>query len=334
MARALHQQLLCTLGITAAGISVAVIARAVVRRRHRIHFAGRVAIVTAGARGLGLLIAEELGRRGANVAICGRTSDAVDEAAQKLRQKGVKVIARTCDLGDRAQAGAFVDDVALEWGRIDVLVNNAGVIHVEPAQSVALDALEQGMRLNFCSAANTTFAALPFLMEQAGQARIANVTSIGGRIAVPHLLGYSASKFALLGLSEGLVAELDRSGVRVTSIVPWFSLGMLPGLSVDPRRAARRIVGAIQYGDPILHVGVASAVAARLHAVAPWLFAELRHLMNRALPAPHDHPEPARLGREIDTPLQGSVPLYVGDEAARENNEAPPRAQEMPPGVA
>jgi short-subunit dehydrogenase len=108
------------------------------------------------------------------------------------------------------------------------------------------------------------------------------LTSIGGRIGVPHLLGYSASKFALLGLREGLAAEFDRSGVRVTSIVPWlmrtgscqnaelagkpqremkwFSLGMLPGLSVDPRRAARQIVDAIQHGDPILHVGVASAI--------------------------------------------------------------------------
>jgi hypothetical protein len=75
-------------------------------------------------------------------------------------------------------------------------------------------------------------------------------------------------------------------------------------------------------------------VAARLHGVAPRLFAELMRLMTRALAAPHDHPEPARLGRDIHTPLQGSAPLYVGDEAARENTEAPPRAQEMPAGVA
>jgi NAD(P)-dependent dehydrogenase (short-subunit alcohol dehydrogenase family) len=333
------------LGIAAVGVAAAAIGRALVRRRHKIHFAGRVAIVTGGSRGLGFLIAQELGRRGASVAICGRTLEAVDEAEQKLRHQGVKVIARACDLGDRAQASAFVEHVALTWGRIDVLVNNAGVIHVEPAQSVTLDGLEQAMRSNFWSAANTTFAALPFLMEQPGLARIANVASIGGRVAVPHLLGYSASKFALLGLSEGLGAELDRSGVRVTTIVPWlmrtgshqnaefagkperelawFSLGMLPGVSVDARRAARRIVAAIQHGDPLLHVGVASAVAARLKGVAPGLFGRLMRVMNRALPAPDDHPEPARRGRDIDTPL------HVADGAARRNNEEP-RARAEP----
>jgi NAD(P)-dependent dehydrogenase (short-subunit alcohol dehydrogenase family) len=349
MTRASRQKVLRTLGAgaaVAAGVALAAIGRAVVRARRRLHLRGRVAIVTGGTRGLGLLIAEELGRRGMKVAICGRTPEAVVEAAERLRRRGVPVIAWACDLGERAQADAFVERVALAWGRIDVLVNNAGVIHVEPAQSLTLDGLEEVMRSNFWSAANMTFAALPFLMEHPGRARIGNVTSLGGRIAVPHLLGYSVSKFAMLGLSEGLAAELHRSGVLVTSILPsvmrtgshqnaeyagdperemeWFSLGMRPLLSVDAHRAALRIVDAIEHGDPLLHVGVASAVATRLHGLAPRLFTELMRVVNRALPAPDDHPKAARRGRDIDTPLQGSKRLEAADQAARENNEAPP----------
>src|SRR5262245_43226697 len=177
------------LGVAALlGAATVALARAALQRARRLDLTGRVAIVTGGSRGLGLLIAEELGRRGARVAICGRSRSALDAAERRLREQGIDVLARPCDLGDREQARIFVERAALEWGRVDVVVNNAGAIHVEPAQTVTLDGIEEAMRSNFWSAANTTFAALPHLAERAGDARLVNVTSIGGRVAVPHLL--------------------------------------------------------------------------------------------------------------------------------------------------
>ena len=348
MARTAHPALRA-LGRAVAGLSLLALARAAYRRARRLDLTGRVAIVTGGSRGLGLLIAEELGRRGARVAICGRDQGALDEAERRLREQGIEVLARRADLGDRGQAALFVERVSMEWDRLDILVNNAGVIHVEPAESVTLESIEEAMRSNFWSAVNTTFAALPLLRAQGRGARVVNITSIGGRVAVPHLLGYSASKFALVGFSEGLAAELARSGVRVTTVIPWlmrtgsfynaefagdaraelawFSISSsLPLLTISARRAARRVVRALQQSEAIVHLGMPAALLARVHGVAPGLTVRLLGLVNRLLPRPAAQPEASRRGREIPSPLSGSAIRRLGDLAARENNEAPPPA--------
>jgi short-subunit dehydrogenase len=344
MARA-SRSLLRTLVAAAAGLSLAALVRAAVRRAHRIDLAGRVAVVTGGSRGLGLLIAEELGRRGARVAICGRDPRALEAATQRLRAQGIEVLARTCDLGSRRQAEDFIEAVTTAWGRIDVLVNNAGVIHVEPAETATLASLDEAMRSNFYAAVHATFAALPALRRHEG-ARLVNVTSIGGRVAVPHLLGYSASKFALMGFSEGLSAELGRSGVRVVTVVPglmrtgsyynaefagqaarehaWFSASAsLPLVTVGARRAARRIVRAIERGERLAYVGWPAAVASLAHGIAPRLTMAAMALVDRMLPSPVRPAEGPRRGREIPSALHGSALLALGDRAARANNEEP-----------
>jgi short-subunit dehydrogenase len=342
MARRSHT-LLRALGGAALGLSIAALARAA--RRPRLHLDGRVAVVTGGSRGLGLLLADEIGRRGARVAICGRDLRALEAAERRLSALGIEVIAHRCDLGDRGQAEAFIARVVEAWGRVDVLINNAGMIHVEPAQTTTLDHLEEAMRSNFWSAAHTTFAALPHLRAQR-DARIVNVTSIGGRVAVPHLLGYSASKFALLGFSEGLDAELRSSGLRVITVIPglmrtgsyhnaefggrmeqeiaWFSVSSsLPLLTVGARRAARRIVRAIEKGERLVYVGWPAAVASLAHGVAPGLVMRAAEIADRLLPAPDGVTEVPARGRDIASPLRGTRLVRLGERAARENNENP-----------
>ncbi|APR85570.1 3-oxoacyl-[acyl-carrier protein] reductase [Minicystis rosea] len=338
-----------TLGAAAAGLSLLAIARLARRRMRRLDLSGRVAIVTGGSRGLGLLIAEELGRRGARVAICGRDQSALDEAEKRLREQGIDVLARRADLGDRGQAEVFVERAALEWERVDILVNVAGVIHVEPAATTTLESVDEAMRSNFWSAAHATFAALPHLRAQGRNARVVNVVSIGGRVAVPHLLGYSASKFALAGFSEGLAAELLREGIRVTTVFPWlmrtgsfynaefggdqkrelawFRAGAsLPLLTVGARRAARRIVRAARDGETIVHLGAPSAILARVHGLAPALAVRALSLVNRFLPSADGATESARRGREIEGAGRIGRIFGFGERAARANNEQPPQA--------
>lgn len=330
------------------GALALVFARALVRRARRIDLYGKVAIVTGGSRGLGLLIAEEMGRRGARVAICGREAAAVERASAMLSNEGIEVLARSCDLGDRHQAEAFVREVEHHYGRIDVLVNNAGIIRVAPVSAMSADDVDDAMHASFASAQNMSFAALPALRRQRGEARIANVTSIGGRVAVPHLLGYSAAKFALIGFSEGLSAELAKEGIRVTTVVPWlmrtgsfynaemggdraaelawFSAGSsLPLVTIDARRAARAIVAAVEEGQPFLTLGLFSKLASLVHGVMPGLVVRMMGIMNRLLPEA-DGQRGAAKGRDVDAPWLASRLFSLGNRAAHQNNEEPPSA--------
>ena len=345
MARA-AQSSVRVLGAALSALALLALVRAARRRARYRGLAGKVAIVTGGSRGLGLLIAEELGRRGARVVICGRDQAALEEAERRLTEQGIEVLARRADLGERGQAETFVERAALEWDRLDIVINNAGVIHVEPAESVGVDSLDEAMRSTFWSAAFTTLAALPHLRERAPEARVVNIVSLGGRLAFPHMLGYSAAKFALAGLSEGLSAELDRSGVRVTTVIPglmrtgsfynaefagdapaelaWFrALSSLPMISIDARRAARRVVRALVDGETVVHLGLAAALGARLHGLAPSLVVRAMRLVSRLLPGAPAVPSPPRRGRDIPSSPRLRGLDARGERAARANNELP-----------
>ncbi|WP_437950435.1 SDR family NAD(P)-dependent oxidoreductase [Sorangium sp. So ce296] len=335
----------------AAALGAAALARTAFRALRRLDLRGRVVVITGGSRGLGLLLAEEFGRHGARVAIAGRDPGALERAEQRLRALGVEVHAVACDLGDRAAAEAFIDGVARAFGRIDVLVNNAGVIQVAPMQDLRVEELEEAMRSNYWSAVYATRRALPHLEKQGRAARIVNVTSIGGRVAVPHLLGYNASKFAMMGFSESLQAELSYGsarGPRVTTVIPgpmrtgsiynaefggdprrefgWFGLASsIPLATIDARRAARRVVAAAREGRAEVKLGLSSHLLSWAHGVAPQMTVRLMGLVNALLPAPRGAAGTTR-GRDLRAPAQGSTLLRLSNEAARRNNEAPPEA--------
>ncbi|WP_437285185.1 SDR family NAD(P)-dependent oxidoreductase [Sorangium sp. So ce406] len=335
----------------AAALGAAALARTAFRAMRRLDLRGRVVVITGGSRGLGLLLAEEFGRHGARVAIAGRDAGALDRAAQRLRALGIEVHAAACDLGDRAAAEAFIDGAARAFGRIDVLVNNAGVIQVAPMQDLSVEELNEAMRSNYWSAVHTTLSALPHLEKQGRAARIVNVVSIGGRVAVPHLLGYNASKFAMMGFSESLQAELSHGsarGPRVTTVIPgpmrtgsiynaefggnqqlefgWFGLASsIPVATIDARRAARRVVAAAREGRPEVKLGLSAHLLSWAHGIAPQVTVRLMGLVNALLPAPRGVEGTTR-GRDLRTPAQRSVLLRLSNEAARRNNEVPPEA--------
>jgi NAD(P)-dependent dehydrogenase (short-subunit alcohol dehydrogenase family) len=314
----------------------AVAAREIARRRVDYRFDGKVALVTGGSRGLGFAIADELLGEGARVVICARDEQRLERARDLLSGRG-DVDARRCDVSDRAAVERLVADI----GRVDVLVNNAGVIGVGPIETQRVDDFRELHDIMFWGVVYPTLAVLPQMLER-GEGRIANVTSIGGKISVPYLLPYNAAKYAAVGFSEGLRAEVAGNGVAVTTIVPglmrtgsyvaalfkgrretlyrlFAPLSALPVSTVSGRRAARKVVAAIRRGDPELIFTAHANLAARLNGVAPATTQRVLSGIARVLPA-GGTPEPLS-GLELDPAIDRSLLLTLGRKARADLNQ-------------
>jgi NAD(P)-dependent dehydrogenase (short-subunit alcohol dehydrogenase family) len=202
-----------------AGLGVGLVGWRILRDTLAEDLFGQVALVTGGSRGLGLLLAQELGRQGCRVVICARDADELDVARREIADRGIEVLAITCDVGDPDAVGRMLAEVATRFGPVDILVNNASILQVGPLVQMSPRDFIDAHNANFWGVVHPTLAALPAMMAR-GRGRIVNITSIGGRISVPHLLPYGVAKFAAVGFSEGLRAELARYGVSVTTVVP------------------------------------------------------------------------------------------------------------------
>jgi short-subunit dehydrogenase len=309
---------------------------------------GEVAIVTGASRGLGLELARELARRSARLVICARHQEELDRAAVLLRAAGAEVTALACDLSEPGTAQRLVDAATGAYGRLDIVVNNAGIIQVTPLSDARFQDFETAVRTMALAPAELTLAALP-LMRRQGHGRIVNITSVGGKVSVPHLLPYCTAKFAAVAFSEGLRAELGARPVTVTTAVPglmrtgshlraqfrgqqekeftWFSLGdALPPLSMDASRAARRIISAMCARKAEVILTPLAQVAARGAAVFPGLTARLLHAFAAALPAEPGAPSGLAEGRRLRPAMQQQAfdrVTALARSAARRLNEAP-----------
>ncbi|HEY3012709.1 MAG TPA: SDR family NAD(P)-dependent oxidoreductase [Gemmatimonadales bacterium] len=307
---------------------------------------GRTVLITGGSRGLGLALAREMAGRGARLAICGRDPESLERARTSLARLGAEVIAVPCDVTDQGSVQGLVEQVRGRLGPIDVLINNAGVIEVGPAETMSLADYQEAMATNFWGMLYPTLAVLPEMRERK-TGRIVNITSIGGKLGIPHLLPYSASKFAAVGFSQGLRAELAGEGIKVVTVVPglmrtgsprnaifrgqhrseyaWFSISdALPGLSISAERAARRIVEACRRGDAEVLFPVTARVAAVASALAPGLTADLLGVVDRLLPEAGAPPAARRKGAESQSWLSPSWLTRLGDRAARKYNQMAP----------
>ncbi|MEZ0540897.1 SDR family NAD(P)-dependent oxidoreductase [Fibrella arboris] len=327
------------------GVGALVAFRAVQRRNRKIDFREKVVVITGGSRGLGLVMARQLAREGARLAICARTQETLDTAASELHTYGGEVYTHACDLTSKTALAGFFEAVNQQLGPVDVLINNAGVIMAGPYANTTDDDFHDAMNTNFWAAYHATNAVLPD-MQQRKSGRIVNVASFGGKVSVPHLLPYSASKFALVGYSEGLRAEVARDNVFVTTICPglirtgsprqaqvrgqhekeyaWFKIGdSLPGLSVSAEHVANEIIEATRYGDAERIISLPAKFAGAIHGLFPGLVVDTLAFINTLLPdpSPTGKNSPRQEGKELETSLTQNALTTLTDEAALQNNE-------------
>jgi NAD(P)-dependent dehydrogenase (short-subunit alcohol dehydrogenase family) len=316
------------------------------RRPVNYSLADKVVVITGGSRGLGLALAREFSRHGAKVALLARDREELERAATDLRSSGAEVTTWTCDVQHDQDVEETISAIGREYGRIDVLVNNAGIMVVAPLDLMLKADFEEAMDVHFWAAYRVTMAALP-LLKQSRPSRIVNISSIGGRVAIPHMAPYCASKFAVAGFSDAIRAELAREGVQVTSVSPglmrtgshinaefkgshakefaWFSIGAgMPFLSIDAARAARQIVEAARSGRPELTITLQARALILAQALAPNLFARAIQLVNFLLPEnPGGEATSRRKGYHCQSDVSPSRLTQLADAASPHYNEKP-----------
>jgi short-subunit dehydrogenase len=299
-----------TLGAAALTLAAVAAAVAITRAlRSKPLAPGSVIVITGGSRGLGLAIANRFAQTAVKLVLCSRHLAELQLAQTNLLAKHPHLHPEdfylvAADLSKPEDAQRLISETIARFGRIDVLVNNAAVIEVGPIESQTLEIFERTMQINFFAALYTIWAALPHMRTQqplanqtpavrAGRrASIVNIASIGGKIAVPHMLPYSASKFALVGFSEGLHAELRHKGIRVTTVCPglmrtggedhakfvgnieaerrWFMFAATtPGVAVTAEYAANRIYHAVAAGRAEITISPQAFLAARFGGLCP-----------------------------------------------------------------
>ena len=327
----------------AIGAGAIFVANTIYRTLNKYDLRGKVVLVTGGSRGLGLVLARQLAAKGAKLAICARTPEQLGQAHAELEGMGAEVMSMTVDVTDQRQVQAMILDVLGHFGRLDVLINNAGMTQVGPQENMGLNEYDEAMKTNFWASLYTMLSVIPYFKQQ-GEGRIVNVTSIGGKIAVPHMLPYTASKFALVGLSEGMHAELKKDNITVTTVVPnlmrtgsprnitvtgdheaeyaWFKLSdSSPLLSQSAEKAAKEIIGAIEHGDSQAILSASAKAATILQGFAPGWMNILMSLANKLLPEAVPGNYDRKKGFESESELSIGPGGKPSDTAAIKNNE-------------
>jgi NAD(P)-dependent dehydrogenase (short-subunit alcohol dehydrogenase family) len=288
----------------------------------RFSFSGKAALITGGSRGLGLEIARQVCDQGGRVAILARDPQELARAKADLASRGGEVLTIQCDLLDAEQIQSAVRQSIERFGRIDILINNAGIIEVGPLEHMQHEDFARAMRLHFWAPFELVMQIVPHMRTNGG-GRIVNISSIGGKIAVPHMAPYSASKFALTGFSDAIRAELARDNIYVTTVTPgmmrtgsqghakfkgdhvaeykWFDRSSkLPLASISAERAARKILAASRRGRPALIMPWPAYFIIAANALFPSLTGHVMKTVNRLLPSRVDqHGDQPRSGADV-----------------------------------
>lgn len=290
---------------------------------------GKSVLISGGSRGLGLALAREFTARGARVVLLARDPDELARAAADLRAGGATVHTVAGDVTVTADLLRAVEETARMYGGLDVLANVAGLIQLGPLENMTEADFREIMEVNAFAVLRLTRAALPLL--RAARGRVLIVSSVGGKVAVPHLAPYTFSKFAVTGLGQALRAELAREGVGVTTVLPslmrtgsarharvkgqqrkeyalFATLDNFPLVSLDADKAARRIVNALVRGEAEAMIGGPALILRYAQALAPQFTADAMALIHRLLPGPTTSNQGVP-GASVETALTRENPI-------------------------
>jgi NAD(P)-dependent dehydrogenase (short-subunit alcohol dehydrogenase family) len=245
------------------------------------YFRDKSVVVTGASSGIGRDVALAFGEQGANVAILARRRVQLEELAVKINQAGGKALALDCDVTDRARVNWSVDQVVESFGRVDILINSAGLLISDPVESMRPEDLQRMMAVNLFGAVNAMQAVLPVMRKRKG-GNIVNIASLAGRRGVSPLGGYSATKFALVGLTEALRVELFNTGIKVSLVMPGVidtpmahgarkheALKGMPTMAMPPRWVTWAVLAAAAFGLTEVDVPPGAAVAEKLASLFP-----------------------------------------------------------------
>ncbi len=333
--------------IIAAGTLATIYAR--LKKKRVYDFDGKVIVITGGSRGLGLVLARQFAAENARIAICARDAAELARAQADLESCGAEVFSAVCDVRDKSAVENFIEAVAGHFGAIDVLVNNAGVIQVAPLENQTEKDFADALAVHFWGPFYMMQAAIPHL-KKSGGGRIVNIASIGGKVAVPHLAPYSASKFALVGLSSAMRNELVKDDIFVTTVCPglmrtgshvnavfkgrnerefaWFSVGnSLPLTSVSAESAAEQIINAARLGKAETIISVPAEIAVKINQLFPEFAADAAAFVNQILPSAGGIGEAQKSGLDSASFVSPSFLTTLADQASTLNNELKPGEQ-------
>ena len=306
-------------------------------------FQDKVVLITGGSRGLGLVLAREFALENAKLAICARDGEELKRAKKDLENRGAEVLDVVCDVRNQNEVEQMIEKVCSHYGQIDVLINNAGVIQVGPLEVQTKEDFEDAMNVHFWGAYHTMSAVIPKMRER-GEGKIVNISSIGGKMNVPHLAPYCASKFALVGLSGAMRVELAKDNIDVTTICPglmrtgshvnavfkgkntleyaWFSISdAFPLASIGAEDAAQQIIEACRRGDAEAIISIQAQTAAKVNALMPELVSGISGLINQVLPSAGGIGENHALGKDSTSFASPSFLTASIDRESYENNE-------------
>ena len=320
----------------------------IVRFFRHFNFRGKVVLIVGGSRGLGLEIARKLKKEKVKVVLAARDADELEQARHILNTEGNVVNIQVCDITDKAAVEKMVEDIQLKLGSVDVLINCAGEIEVGPIDTMSFYDFQSAMNTHFWGPLYTMLSVIPE-MRKKRSGRIVNISSIGGKLAVPHMVPYCASKHAAAGLSEGMRVELLRDNIYVTTVYPgmmrtgshlnakfkgdhqieyaWFSiLNALPFTSVSSEDAAQAIIEACRSGKPDLVISLPAQIMTKMQGLFPNVVSEALGFGNFFLPAKRDNGRydsitRSKRGRESRSELAPPVVTMLSDAAAVHNNE-------------
>lgn len=329
--------------LAAATVGAVFAARRLRRSSSTYDFAGRVVVITGGSRGLGFALARRWALEGARLVLLARDGAELERARQNLMEHAADVLTIPCDVREQASVDAAIAQVIERYGGVDVLVNNAGILQAGPIEHMTLNDYRDIMDTNLWGALYATLAVVPHMRRQ-GEGRIVNIASVGGKVAVPHLVPYSMTKHALVGLSDGMRAELAKDGIVVTTVCPglmrtgshmnalykgkhhtefslFSALLAQPFVSTNAPSAAQQIVDACRQGLPLLIITPQAQLLVALNTVTPGWLAAIMKLAVRVLPGPTDTGgDQEKTGWQSRTAVAPSPLTYLADRATDEFN--------------